>query len=435
MWPIEARLKVAFICGFAWEPKGTARARAFPLAAELVKRGHEVTVFLTPYDNLAYSGKEWVAEGVRIRNLAVPSTSKLSLAGVARRLCQSVREYAPDMVHVFKPKGLAGIAAMLLRHSCRVILDCDDWEGWGGWNEATNYSWIVKEYIDLQEKWLVRRSLVITAASQVLMDRAQDLRKGSSTVFYVPNCLTSERVRLDSEATRTSPADEKRALGFPANPLIFYAGHFDPADDMGFFCRAVSPVLTRGAAALALVGEGPELEATKRFFSRLSGSVKFLGRLSFAQYARVLNASDVATFPFPDNAVYRAKCSVRILDYMSFGKAILTTALGQNPEYLVNGECGLLTPPGEERAYQRALDLLLGSAELRTRLGNNARQRVVSNFLWSGSSLRSCLMAYDAALDRSAFSRRSEVPKSIDLPVSSRDSRAVSPVEDKCKSL
>ena len=32
-------MRVACVSGFAWEPKGTARSRAFPLAAELVKKG------------------------------------------------------------------------------------------------------------------------------------------------------------------------------------------------------------------------------------------------------------------------------------------------------------------------------------------------------------------------------------------------------------
>lgn len=395
-------LKIALICGFAWEPKGTARARAFPLAAQLAKHGHEVRIFLTPYDNLEYSGKEWTADGVRIQNLNVPSLTKRSLAALLPRLCQSVRTFDPDLVHVFKPKGFAGAAAMLLR-SCkrRLILDCDDWEGWGGWNEVKDYSWIVKEYIDLQEKWLIRGTPVITVASRSLLDRVRKLRKRDCQAFYVPNCLTQERAEQDAAITQRSAAEQKTALGLPATPLIFYAGHFDPADDIEFFCRAVAPVLERTGAAVALVGEGPELEKVKKFFAHLTGQAYFFGRISFEDYARVLNASDIATFPFPDNAVYRAKCSVRILDYMSFGKAILTTSLGQNLEYVVHGESGLLVPPGDSTAYQRALDLLLVNPELRSRLGRNARQRVLTNFLWNGSALETCLAAYQTALGMS----------------------------------
>jgi len=44
-------MKIALVGPFAFSPKGTMRARAHPLAAELVRLGHQVTIFLPPYDN------------------------------------------------------------------------------------------------------------------------------------------------------------------------------------------------------------------------------------------------------------------------------------------------------------------------------------------------------------------------------------------------
>ncbi len=60
-------MKLAFVGGFGFRPKGTIQGRAYPLAAELVRQGHEVTIFVTPYDNLEESWREWVEEGVRIK--------------------------------------------------------------------------------------------------------------------------------------------------------------------------------------------------------------------------------------------------------------------------------------------------------------------------------------------------------------------------------
>ncbi|HEY1579827.1 MAG TPA: glycosyltransferase, partial [Terracidiphilus sp.] len=156
-------MRIAFIGGFAFSPKGTMRARAHPLAAELVKLGHEVTIFLPPYDNTADLGREWDQEGVRIWNAGAPSrqfrtdgASASKVHGKARRssyprlllqLIAAVSRYKPDLIHVFKPKGFAGAAgSYLLLKAKRVVLDCDDWEGWGGWNDVKAYPWIVKEY-------------------------------------------------------------------------------------------------------------------------------------------------------------------------------------------------------------------------------------------------------------------------------------------------
>ena len=106
-------MRIVALCGFAWEPKGTVRARAFPMLQELARRGHQVTLLTIPYDNPKLSGAEFVQEGVPVR--AIPLD-----AGFSKRIelpFRAVREIAllkPDVVHIFKPKGYAGAAAWLL---------------------------------------------------------------------------------------------------------------------------------------------------------------------------------------------------------------------------------------------------------------------------------------------------------------------------------
>jgi glycosyltransferase involved in cell wall biosynthesis len=77
------------------------------------------------------------------------------------------------------------------------------------------------------------------------------------------------------------------------------------------------------------------------------------------------------------------------------GKPVITTAVGQNCEYIVSGESGLLVDPENERAFADSLHLLLSNADLRTRLGNNAGRRIHEKFSWSGEPLQQCLSAYE----------------------------------------
>ncbi len=318
-------MRIAFVCGFAWEPKGTARVRAFPLAAELVNRGHEVSLFLTPYDNPPDSGRKAELEGVHVVNINVGERPGFrQIPWIIKRLCQAIHHYSPDLVHVFKPKGYAGAACtwLLLRGFPSVVLDLDDWEGWGGWNDLKSYPWIVKEYIDRQEKWLIRRVPVLTAASRALERRAAELRKSPNAVFYIPNgCVGSQ----DTGSCERQPAVScaKNHLRLPDGPVIFYGGHFDPADDVLFFCRAAEHAVRRFDATLVFVGEGPELPKVKEFLSRQGGiNARFFPRLPHERFLQLVGVSDIAAFPYPDTAIYRAKCSARIVDYMSMGKAV-----------------------------------------------------------------------------------------------------------------
>jgi len=391
-------MRIAFVCGFAWEPKGTVRLRAYPLAVELVNRGHEVTIFLTPYDNPAESGKKYTREGVHIENLKVGKIPVLGHAAMLANLCRAIDQYSPDVVHIVKPKGFAGAAGsyLLLKGFRSVVLDCDDWEGWGGWNDIKTYPWIVKKYIDLQEKSLIRRVPVITVASRALGLRAVELRKSPDGVFYIPNCGVSAKDIESQEHAREIGMDEiRRSFGLPEGLVIFYNGHFEPGDDIMFFCRAATPVVRRTGATIVFVGDGPDLPEVQRYFSGQEGvPVRFFPRLPYDQFIQLVAACDVAAFPYPDNPLHRSKCSTRIIDYMTMGRAVLTTAVGQNAEYIVGGESGILAPADDEAMFVQELEALLADPELRARLGRNAERRVKQEFSWSRSPVETCLEAY-----------------------------------------
>lgn len=402
-------MRIAFVGGFAFSPKGTMRARAHPLAAELVRLGHEVTIFLPPYDNLADFGRGWQQEGVAVRNVGsernrfYPQWSRLALfTQLLSDLIREVRRYRPDVIHVFKPKGFAGAAAtyFLLRGAPPVVLDCDDWEGWGGWNEIKSYPWVMKEYIDRQERWLIRRAQAVTVASRVLEARAANLRRNPISVFYIPNGGASKEDGKVQEAVRALPrADVRREFGFDDHPVVVYSGHFEDRDSVAFFCRAAAPVAAKHGAVLAFVGnDAPRSIIRQHCEEGARAHLRFFPQLPYEDFLRLVWAGDVAAFPYPDDPVHRAKCSARITDYMAMERAVLTSTVGQNMEYIADGESGLLAAPDDEGDFTSKLDRLLAEPELRQMLGENARKRLEQKFNWAGGALQQCLAAYNCAL-------------------------------------
>jgi glycosyltransferase involved in cell wall biosynthesis len=319
-------------------------------------------------------------------------------------LLGAVKRYKPDLVHVFKPKGFAGAAgSYLLLEGNRVVLDCDDWEGWGGWNDVKSYPWIVKEYIDRQERWMIRRSHAVTTASRVLEKRAVSVRGDSGGVYYLPNCSGSIANREAQAFVRSlSPAETRRELGLPDGLLVLYSGHFGDEPGMALFRSSVVRVAQQTPMSLVLVGDvAGSVQIQREFHSVPNVRTYFFPQLAYQDFLRVLWASDVTAFAYPDDSVHSAKCSARIVDYMAMGKPVLTSTVGQNLEYIVNGESGVLVRPGDEEGFANGLELLLQSSELRARLGQNAETRIRSKFCWNGEALQNCLAAYDRVLQPS----------------------------------
>jgi len=73
---------------------------------------------------------------------------------------------------------------------------------------------------------------------------------------------------------------------------------------------------------------------------------------------------------------------VACLEAMAAGRPVVASSVGGLRDLVVDGETGLLVPPGDVAALRAALEQLLGDAGLRERLGRAARERVLAEFTW-----------------------------------------------------
>jgi len=65
-----------------------------------------------------------------------------------------------------------------------------------------------------------------------------------------------------------------------------------------------------------------------------------------------------------------------LLEAMAAGRPVVASAVGPIPEVVVDGETGLLVPPGDSGALAEALVLVLQDGALAARLGRAGRARV-----------------------------------------------------------
>ena len=82
---------------------------------------------------------------------------------------------------------------------------------------------------------------------------------------------------------------------------------------------------------------------------------------------------------------------------MAYGRPVVATAVGGLVDAVEDGVTGLLVPPRDPVALRRALERLLGDAELRARLGSAARDAARERFSWEVAT-QATLRAYRDAL-------------------------------------
>jgi glycosyltransferase involved in cell wall biosynthesis len=380
-------MKIVFLAPFGIRPKGTVIARMVPLAAAIQSLGHEVVIVAPPYTNREDSGKTEAVRGVTIRNILLgPKNRALAAPLLAWRLFRTTLGEKPDLVHLFKPKGYGGLAAMLFLLWERfggpmpaMFLDSDDWEGRGGMNEFLDYSYAERCLYAFQERWLPRRMAGVTVASRGLEEIYVGMGVGRERLLYLPNCVEE---RPPGEGARVR---ERLGIAADAPVLLLYTRFFEFEQERlhqileGIYRRVTG-------VRFLVVGKGRRGEEEELAAAALEGG--FRNALIIAGWVEpealpdYLAAADVAIYPFTDTLVNRAKCPAKLTELLSAGVPVIADRVGQIPEYLHPELHPLLCAPGDRGEMIEKIVQFLTDGEMRRKASLLGREFILANFSW-----------------------------------------------------
>jgi glycosyltransferase involved in cell wall biosynthesis len=379
-------MKIVMIGPFAFAPKGTVSARLFYAARALVKRGHQVTILIPPYDNLADSGKQWIRDGVQVANMVIRRVTPVTPVTVALAMARRAQAMKPDVIHVFKPIGYSGLAEYFLSEFCRVplVLDHDDWEGRGGWADVNPYPRLWRWFFIRQEPDSIRRACAVTVASRTLQTQVWGLGIDPARVFYVPNGPDeSWRTRYQESADRR--LQTRAELGMGDAPMAAYVGHIPHGNDLDQALDAMERLLPDVPdLRFVILGTGDGVPALRADIARrgLDRAVILIGWTDHVRVPDYLAAADLAIYPYRDSLINRAKCAGKIVEYMAMGLPIVASRVGQNVEYIEHGTSGLLAEPGDADSFAQMMRAILSDPQKAKAMGAAARERVWARFDW-----------------------------------------------------
>ncbi len=381
-------MKIVMIGPFGLRPRMTMRVRALPLAQALTACGHTVAMLLPPWQNPEDAGRAWEEGGVRIENAPLPAgIPGWFHARLTRTLVHRARALKPDVIHIFKPKAYAGLAHLALARRFPVVVDTDDWEGSGGWNDLNPYSPLLKWFFAWQERWGLRHADAVTVASRALQTLVWAMGGSPERVFYVPNGVAWAYPPV-------TPAPHPRPT------LLLYTRFFEfklaRLWRIVMAVRAQRPEVRLWFIGQGLFGEDQQLkalaqEAGWRIAEIASPSapvppdadlIYCAGWIAPEDQPAHFAQADAALYPFDDTLLNRTKCPVKLLDLLAAGVPVVADAVGQIAEVIRPGETGILVPPGDEAAFVAALIRLLDEAEYCRAVGTHAAVDVRARFAW-----------------------------------------------------
>lgn len=140
------------------------------------------------------------------------------------------------------------------------------------------------------------------------------------------------------------------------------------------------------AAHLTVVGDGPERARLEAQITRngLADRVTLRGRVSGAELRDAYAGADVLVLPsIVDARGDTEGLGVVLLEAMAHGVPVIGSDLGGITDIIVDGETGVLVPPGDPAVLAAALSRLATDRALSMRLGEAGRQHVRALFNWT----------------------------------------------------
>jgi len=382
-------MNIAMLGPFGLRPKSTMRRRGLPLGKALAARGHRVTVIIPPWDWPADAGRQWQEDGVEVRCLSLsPSLPGLSSVALLVRLVRAALDVQPDVVHCFKPKAYAGLAAFLLWYGRgaglwhgRLVVDSDDWEGPGGWNKRGGYSWAQRRFFAWQERWGLLHADAVTVASHTLQTLAWSLGVPPQRLHYLPNGVSPWPV-VQGEGWAV-----RRRQGMEDCPVVLCYTRFVGCGPARWAAVVAGVAAQAPVARFLVVGAGlagEEQEFRDRIQAQgLAEKVTLVGWIPEEVLPAYFTAADLALFPLDDTLVNRARCPAKLADLLAAGVPVLAEAVGEAKAYIEDGVSGVLLAAGSAPATWGAEAAALLKDEPRgRRLGVAARRRMEEEFPW-----------------------------------------------------
>jgi glycosyltransferase involved in cell wall biosynthesis len=365
-------LRIAMIAPFGIRPKGTLSQRMLPLAQALVRRGHAVSIVAPPVQNPEDAGTRTEHDGVPVTHTALSQLpGPAAVAEQSLLLWQAARAFAPDLTHLFKPKGFGGLAALLPR-TTPLVADTDDWEGWGGWNDLLPYPYPAKLLFAWQERDLPCRAQAVTVASRTLESLVWSSGVPPERVVYLPN-------------GSAVPVDEAPPSTLSTVPTLLLYTRFWEFAVPDLLAALVAIHQQRPDARLLVIGKGERGEEEQLLVGArragIGGMIDYRGWMQAAQIPALLAQAQIALVPLDDSLINRARCSAKLIELMAAGLAVITGDVGQSRAYIRDGENGLLIPPGNPAALATAALRLLNNAALTERVRHAARH-VAHDWHW-----------------------------------------------------
>ncbi len=325
-------------------------------ARYFVERGNEVHVI---------SFRPAVIDGAQVHHVrALFGRAGYVLA--ANRIRKLVWHMAPDIVHAQHATSYGLVGALTGYHPFFI-------SSWG-----SDVVWSPRQFFlfDWMLRYNFKRADRVTATSYMLAKATAPFCPPGATVHVIP-------FGVDTDAF--SPPTDKHP-GANRSLTVGIVKTLRPRYGIRELILAFYQIADSSPdARLVIVGGGEQYAELQALIADLDMGkrITLAGQVGHAQIPRYLQSFDLFVVP---SLTDRESFGVAAVEASACGLPVIASRVGGLPEVVLDGQTGLLVPPGDISALAAAMARLLSEPELRARMGQAGRQFVLEHYRWADNA-------------------------------------------------
>ncbi|MDZ7338039.1 MAG: glycosyltransferase family 4 protein [candidate division KSB1 bacterium] len=387
-------MRILYISQYFPPEVGATQNRAYEMATNLVRMGHEVTM-LTEVPNHPkgiihpdYRRKLLVRErvdGVDVVRVWVVTRPRktfltrlafyLSFAFMAAGVGVCLRRRY-DVIFATSPPLFVGAAGLLIARARRTRFVFEVRDVWPlsavELGEIRNHA-----YARLAEKLefaLYRHALAIPVVTKGILETLRQRGVDEKKLVLIPNGTNTQ---LFYDRGRHARAD----LGWGDEFVAMYAGIFGIAQGMEVLCEAARLLKHREDIRFAFVGEGPVKDQVRQLVAQWDlRQVQLVDEVPRERMPELLSAADACIVPLKKKPLFTGALPSKMFDAWACSRPVLLAVDGEARRVVEEAQGGLFVPPEDAQSLAEAILRLAADRDLARRLGANGRRYVEHHF-------------------------------------------------------
>ena len=266
----------------------------------------------------------------------------------------------------------ATLATVARRETRRLVVDMEDWDGFGGYSSYAGRYDPAGFLLTFYEQTFPRSADEVVVVSGLLQSRMLRAGVPGERISVIPNGFDPDLFHpgVDGRGARSR-------YGLDGSPVIIYAGSFWPfeLEVHRLALRAFARVLgSEPEAKLMVVGRSSRAIADMAKDFGIEKRVAFTGFVPRSEVPGLMAAADVALHMISGHPFHLASSPMIVPEYMAMGKPVVAPALGELRSMLGSG-AGLLVGRPDPQELASAVIRVAEDAALRRSLGARAAER------------------------------------------------------------